>query len=134
MTDKGLPMRPQSQPATAFGHPSEAEFARVLDRLRVSWDYARVSFVVRRGADGSPVESFTPDFYLPSLDELTTPKASLVRRKVRKARLLRDVVPGVRIVVLDGQEIIAALKVAGRLRSAIAATRDLSAGRPDTSE
>ena len=42
------------------------------------------------------MESFAPDFYLPDLDlylELTTLKQSLVRRKNRKLRYLRELLP-----------------------------------------
>jgi hypoxanthine phosphoribosyltransferase len=46
------------------------------------------------------VESFSPDFFLPELDvyvELTTLKQSLVRRKNRKLRRLRELYPDIKI-------------------------------------
>ena len=49
---------------------------------------------------GPSCESFAPDFYLPDLDlylELTTLKQSLVRRKNRKLRYLRELYPMIRI-------------------------------------
>jgi hypoxanthine phosphoribosyltransferase len=48
-------------------------------------------------------EMFTPDFYLPGLDlyvELTTLKQSLVTRKNRKLRRLRELYPEVKITLL----------------------------------
>ena len=48
------------------------------------------------------LESFTPDFYLPEFDlyvELTTMKQSLVTRKNRKVRLLRELYPHLNIQV-----------------------------------
>jgi hypothetical protein len=49
------------------------------------------------------VKAFTPDFYLPDLDlfiELTTMKQSLVTKKNRKVRLLRELYPEVNIKIL----------------------------------
>ena len=49
------------------------------------------------------VKAFTPDFYLPDLDlfiELTTMKQSLVTKKNRKVRLLRELYPDVNIKIL----------------------------------
>ena len=68
----------------SFAHPSEAEFARILDFYRITWQYEPHTFTLRWHDDGSPAERFTPDFYLPELDlyvELTTLKQSLVTRK-----------------------------------------------------
>jgi len=53
-------------------------------------------------ADGRVLESFTPDFYLPEFDlylELTTMKQSLVTKKNRKVRLLRELYPKLNIQV-----------------------------------
>jgi hypoxanthine phosphoribosyltransferase len=47
-------------------------------------------------------ESFTPDFYLPELDlyvELTTMRQSLVTRKNRKIKRLRELYPEVNVQV-----------------------------------
>ena len=46
---------------------------------------------------------FTPDFYLPEFDlyiELTTMKQSLVTRKNRKLRLMRELYPEIRVKIL----------------------------------
>lgn len=53
------------------------------------------------------VESFSPDFYLPDLDlfiELTTLKQSLVTRKNRKLRQLRQLYPGLNIKIFYGKD------------------------------
>jgi hypoxanthine-guanine phosphoribosyltransferase len=96
------------QPAEAdvparFAHPAEQEVARVLSFFRLRWAYEPTSFTLRRHADGAIAEMFTPDFFLPDLDlyiELTTMRQPLVTRKNRKARLLRELYPNVRLRLL----------------------------------
>jgi hypoxanthine phosphoribosyltransferase len=64
------------------------------------------------------VESFAPDFYLPELDlyvELTTLKQSLVRKKNRKLRRLRELYPDVRIKLFYARDFRALLLKYGRL-------------------
>ena len=91
-----------------FAHPAEAELARILTFYRVRWLYEPTSFVLRRGPDGRPVESFTPDFYLPDhrlYIELTTMRQALVTRKNRKLRQLREQFPGVNIKLLYRRDV-----------------------------
>jgi hypoxanthine phosphoribosyltransferase len=85
---------------TAFYHPTEAEFARILDFYGISWEYEPRSFVLERDGQGSVVEAFTPDFYLPDQDlyvELTTMQPNQIRHKNRKLRRLRELYPEVNI-------------------------------------
>lgn len=85
-----------------FAHQSEELFANLLDFYRIAWEYEPRSFPVQYDAGGHAVESFTPDFYLPEFDlylELTTMKQSLVTRKNRKVRLLRELYPHLNIQV-----------------------------------
>jgi cytidylate kinase len=85
-----------------FANQSEEMFANLLDFYRIAWDYEPRSFPIQYDRDGSPTEFFTPDFYLPELDlylELTTMKQSLVTRKNRKVRLLRQLYPQINIQV-----------------------------------
>ena len=85
-----------------FAHPSEEMFANLLDFYRIAWEYEPRSFPVQWDKDGSVSEAFTPDFYLPEFDlyvELTTMKQSLVTRKNRKVRLLRELYPHINIQV-----------------------------------
>ena len=85
-----------------FAHPSEQEFARILDFYGLRWDYEPLSFPLLWDGDRA-VEMLTPDFYLPELDlylELTTMKQSLVTQKNRKIRRLRHLYPEVNIKLL----------------------------------
>jgi hypothetical protein len=85
-----------------FAHPSEEIFANLLDFYRIAWEYEPRSFPVSYDANGGVLEAFTPDFYLPESDlyvELTTMKQSLVTRKNRKVRLLRELYPHLNIQV-----------------------------------
>ena len=98
---------PAPRPAPQFAHPSEAEFAGILDFYRLEWQYEPRSFPLRHDAQGRVTESFTPDFYLPELDlyiELTTLKQSLVTKKNRKLRLLRQLYPDVKIKLLYNRD------------------------------
>jgi hypothetical protein len=86
----------------SFGHPSEEMFANLLDFYRIQWEYEPRSFPLQWDKDGNVTEAFTPDFYLPEFDlyvELTTMKQSLVTRKNRKVRLLRELYPHLNIQV-----------------------------------
>ena len=86
----------------SFSHPSEEVFARLLDFYRISWEFEPRSFAVQWDKDGKVQEAFTPDFYLPEFDlylELTTMKQSLVTKKNRKVKLLREIYPHVNIQV-----------------------------------
>lgn len=99
-------------PTPNFVTASEAEFARILDFYRIKWLYEPRSFPLRWDGD-RVTEMFTPDFYLPALDtyiELTTMRQSLVTRKNRKLRRLRELYPDVNIRLLykkDYQSLVA---------------------------
>jgi cytidylate kinase len=85
-----------------FANQSEEMFANLLDFYRIAWEYEPRSFPIQYDREGNATESFTPDFYLPEFDlyvELTTMKQSLVTRKNRKVRLLRELYPHVNIQV-----------------------------------
>jgi len=86
----------------AFSHPSEEMFANLLDFYRIQWEYEPRSFPLQWDKDGNVIEAFTPDFYLPELDqyvELTTMKQTLVTKKNRKIKLLRAIYPHINIQV-----------------------------------
>jgi bifunctional protein TilS/HprT len=92
------PLRPAS-----FGHPSEEEFAKLLDFYRIEWLYEPRSFPLA-WHDNKVAEMFTPDFYLPELNmyiELTTLKQSLITEKNRKLRRLRELYPEINIRLLN---------------------------------
>jgi len=90
----------------SFSHPSEEEFARLLDFYKIQWMYEPRSFPLEW--DGDRVrEMFTPDFYLPELDlyvELTTIKQELIREKNRKLRRLKELHPEVNIKLLNRRD------------------------------
>jgi hypoxanthine phosphoribosyltransferase len=81
-----------------FANDVELECAKLLDYYGIPWAYEPHTFVLERDADGRIAEAFTPDFYLPEQDlylELTVMKQSLVTRKNRKLRKLRERYPNV---------------------------------------
>jgi bifunctional protein TilS/HprT len=85
-----------------FAHPSEEEFARILDFYHIEWVYEPRSFPLCWEGD-KVVEMLTPDFYLPALDlyvELTTLKQSLVTEKNRKLRRLKELYPEIKVSLL----------------------------------
>jgi hypothetical protein len=102
-----------SERVTRFVTRGEEEFAGLLDYYRIEWQYEPRSFALRWDDEGRVVEAFTPDFYLPEQDlfvELTSMKQSLVNRKNRKLRLLRELYPEVNVKLLyrgDCQELLA---------------------------
>ena len=88
-----------------FASQAELECAKVLDYYGVPWLYEPTTFVLERDADGRVTEAFAPDFYLPDQDlyvELTVMKQSLVTRKNRKLRKLRERYPEVKIKLFYG--------------------------------
>jgi hypoxanthine phosphoribosyltransferase len=83
-----------------FASRAELECAKVLDYYGVPWMYEPTTFVLERAADGRVTEAFTPDFYLPEQElyiEITVMKQSLVTRKNRKLRKLRERYPEVKV-------------------------------------
>jgi hypoxanthine phosphoribosyltransferase len=83
-----------------FANPAELEYAKILDWYGIPWAYEPRTFVLERDDEGRVIEAFTPDFYLPEHDlylEVTVMKQSLVTRKNRKLRKLRERYPDVKI-------------------------------------
>jgi hypothetical protein len=101
-----------------FAHPSEVEFARILDFYKIRWQYEPKTFPIQWDAQGRVMESFTPDFYLLDQDlyiELTTRKQSLVTKKNRKIRLLKQLYPEVNVKIFYGRDFQHLLQKYGRL-------------------
>jgi hypothetical protein len=97
-SDRGLP----------FAHPSEAEFAKILDFYKIGWQYEPRTFPIQWDVQGRILESFTPDFYLPDQDlyiELTTQKQRLVTKKNRKIRLLKQLYPEVNLKIFYRRDV-----------------------------
>jgi hypoxanthine phosphoribosyltransferase len=104
----------------AFANHAELECARVFDYYGVPWQYEPTTFVLERDADGRVLEAFTPDFYLPEQDlyiEITVMKQSLVTRKNRKLRKLRQRYPDVRVKLFYKRDI---ARLAARYRLELA--------------
>jgi|YelNatPaOPRAMG01_1025707.scaffolds.fasta_scaffold380294_1 hypothetical protein len=83
-----------------FANESEREFAKILDFYKIKWKYEPKTFPLEFDKDGNPTLSFTPDFYLPELDlyiELTTLNQSLVTKKNKKIKKLRELYPNINI-------------------------------------
>ena len=88
---------------TSFAHPSEEDFAKLLDFYCIEWLYEPRSFPLK-WEEGKIAEMFTPDFYLPELDlyvELTTLKQNLLTEKNRKLRELKELYPEVNVRLLN---------------------------------
>src|SRR5688500_1071464 len=101
-----------------FAHDSEAELARILDFYGVAWRYEPDVFPISWNADGAVIESFAPDFYLPEIDlylEPTTLKQSLVRKKNRKLRRMRQLYPEIRVNLFYARDFRALRLKYGRL-------------------
>ncbi len=96
------PIRNPSKPRKAieFAHPSEEEFARLLDFYGIHWEYEPYTFPLQWDEHGNIVEAFSPDFYLVDQGvyiELTTLRQKLIRLKRRKIQELTRLYPEVRI-------------------------------------
>jgi hypothetical protein len=90
-----------------FSHPSEREFARILDFYQIPWEYEPRTFALEWDEDGRVKEAFAPDFYLPDQDlyiELTTLRSALMNRKNRKLRRLQELYPNVRVKLVNRRD------------------------------
>jgi len=104
MTDTHTP-HPIQNPALkrediVFSHPSEAEFAHVLDFYGIEWRYEPTTFPLDWDEQGHILVAFSPDFYLVQEDlyiELTTLRPKLMRFKHRKIRRIKELYPDIHI-------------------------------------
>jgi hypothetical protein len=99
--------RPQPGRPVTFPHPSEKEFARILDFYQIPWQYEPRTFPLEWDERGNVKEAFSPDFYLPDQDlyvELTTLRAGLMNRKHRKLRRLKELYPDVQIKLVSRRD------------------------------
>jgi hypothetical protein len=91
-----------------FANDTERALARMLDYHGIAWQYEPHTFVLEAGPGGEVRVAFTPDFYLIEQDlyiEVTTMKQSLVTKKNRKMRRLRELYPDIRIKMLYRRDI-----------------------------
>jgi hypothetical protein len=107
-----------SAPGPVFAHASEAEMARILDFYQVRWEYEPHTFPIVWNLDGTVVESFSPDFWLPDLDlylEMTTLRQKLVRKKNRKLRRVLELYPDLRVKLFYARDFRALMLKFGKL-------------------
>jgi hypothetical protein len=113
-TFSGVPSEPLDfqafcgEKTPSFANQAELECAKILDYYGVPWAYEPRTFVLEEGPDGRCVHGFTPDFYLPEQDlyvEITVMKQTLVTKKNRKLRKLRERYPDVRIKLFYKRDI-----------------------------
>ena len=98
-----------TSPRTAFAHPSEEQFAQLLDFYGILWEYEPHLFELEHHPDGTLKKAFAPDFYLPQSDtyvELTTMGQRQLGRKHRKIRLLKERYPHVRLRLFSRKALI----------------------------
>ena len=91
-----------------FANDAELECAKILDYHGVPWQYEPRTFVLAEDEEGCVLEAFTPDFFLPEQDlylEITVMKQSLVTRKNRKLRKLRERYPDVQVKLFYKRDI-----------------------------
>jgi hypoxanthine phosphoribosyltransferase len=91
-----------------FAHPTEEEFAAILNYYRISWEYEPNTFELDWDENGNVKEAFSPDFYLPQQDlyiELTTLKPSLTRIKNRKVKMMRELYPDINIKLFKRKDL-----------------------------
>ena len=91
-----------------FVNQAELEVAKLLDFYGIRWEYEPRSFVLETDDEGRVIEAARPDFYLPDQDlyvEITTMKQSLVTRKNRKIRKLRERYPDVKVKLFYRRDI-----------------------------
>jgi hypoxanthine phosphoribosyltransferase len=91
-----------------FAHPAEAVVAGLLDSHGVRWQYEPTTFPLVTSETGQLIQCFTPDFFLPEHGvyiEMTTMRQSLVTRKNRKFRLMRELYPDVNVRLLYRKDV-----------------------------
>jgi len=96
-----------SQPPR-FVNAAERECAKILDWYGIPWEYEPRTFVLERDAEGRVTRAFTPDFFLPEQNlyiEVTVMKQSLVTKKNRKLREVRELYPDVRVKLFYRRDI-----------------------------
>jgi hypothetical protein len=97
-----MPQINDKQDNIVFAHPSEKECAKIFDFYKIKWLYEPRTFPIEWDKKGNIIQSFAPDFFLPELNlyiELTTLNQRLVTKKNRKIRRLRELYPGINIII-----------------------------------
>jgi len=96
-----------------FKHPSEEEFAKILDMYSIDWEYEPRTFPIKWDMEGNITLAFSPDFYLPRFNtyiELTTMNQKYVSEKKKKVHLLKKLYPGININIVFKNDFYTLLK------------------------
>jgi hypothetical protein len=91
-----------------FQNEAELECAKILDYYGVPWLYEPRTFELEVDENGRVLEAFAPDFYLPEQDlylEITVMKQSLVTRKNRKLRKMKERYPEINVKLFYKRDI-----------------------------
>jgi hypothetical protein len=91
-----------------FQNEAELECAKILDYYGVPWLYEPRTFELEVDENGRVLEAFAPDFYLPEQDlylEITVMKQSLVTRKNRKLRKMKERYPDINVKLFYKRDI-----------------------------
>jgi len=91
-----------------FQNEAELECAKILDYYGVPWLYEPRTFELEVDENGRVLEAFAPDFYLPEQDlylEITVMKQSLVTRKNRKLRKMKERYPDTNVKLFYKRDI-----------------------------
>lgn len=94
---------PNGHQGLIFKHPSEEEFAKILDMYDLEWEYEPRTFPIEWDAEGNITLAFSPDFYLPRFNtyiELTTMNQKYTSVKKKKVELLKKLYPGTNINIV----------------------------------
>ena len=97
------PQKEIDKKAIIYKHPSEQEFAKILDMYALEWEYEPRTFPIKWDAEGNITQAFSPDFYLPRFDtyiELTTMNQKYTSVKKKKVELLKKLYPGTNINIV----------------------------------
>lgn len=121
MPEDSKPPRPIANPRVSpeeieFSHPSEREFAHILDFYGIEWLYEPMTFPLEWDQEGNILEAFSPDFYLVDADvyiELTTLRPKLMRIKRRKIRRLQELYPEINIRLWNRRDFVRFLEHLG---------------------
>lgn len=112
---------PVSRDQIVFSHPSEEEFANILDFYGIEWRYEPRTFPLEWDEAGNVLEAFSPDFYLVQEDlyvELTTLHPKLMRIKHHKLRRMKELYPEVNIKLWSRKDFIRFMEHLGLERRA----------------
>lgn len=94
---------PDGKKPIIFKHPSEEEFAGILDMYHLDWEYEPRTFPIQWDEEGNVTMAFSPDFYLPRFNtfiELTTMSQKYASEKKKKVKLLKRLYPGTNINIV----------------------------------